>query len=250
MLSITSSLEGAQQTSLKPYVAHILAKMLDDQLFHILPHSRTNAQNPSILPREVFVTDGHEPSSALQASTSDATGQLSAGAPKKKGRPSKRDKVRKAKEALASLERYIDRSYVALPEQPALLQMEPDHPTADSWPFHTAHTLFAQAPTGSLENYFARKTELLAAIHSAAPGGSQEEAALRRANEAVLARLKQIDEMAAEKGLEVGGEGGDKTGLARVEKAVEELRRSVGLGASGGILGLLEGAGIDGVSSR
>ncbi len=51
--------------------------------------------------------------------------------------------------------------------------------------------------------------------------------------------------MAAEKGLEVGGEGGEKTGLARVEKAVEELRQGTGVGASGGILGLLEGAGMD-----
>ncbi|OSD03181.1 hypothetical protein PYCCODRAFT_1477061 [Trametes coccinea BRFM310] len=216
-------------------------------LFHILPHSETNAQYPSRLPREVFVMDGQEASATLQASTGDvAVGQT--GAPKKKGRPSKRDKIRKAKEALASLERYVDRNYVALPEPTALLRMEPP-PTLDGEPIHTAHTLFAQAPTGSLENYLARKHELLAAVHSDAPGGSQD-AALRRANEAVLARLKQIDEMAAEKGLEVGGEGGDKTGLIRVEKAVEELRQSVGVGASGGILGLLEGAGMDGTSSR
>ncbi|KAI9065839.1 hypothetical protein FKP32DRAFT_1590164 [Trametes sanguinea] len=247
MMSITSALTDEHHASLKPYVARSLAVMLDDQLFHILPHSETNAQHPSRLPREVFVTDGLEASAALQSSTSDvAPGQT--GAPKKKGRPSKRDKIRKAKEALASLEKYVDRNYVALPEQSALQHMEPPH-TMDAEPMHTAHTLFAQAPTGSLENYLARKHELLAAVHSDAPGGSQD-AALRRANEAVLARLKQIDEMAAEKGLEVGGEGGDKTGLARVEKAVEELRQSVGVGASGGILGLLEGAGMDGTSSR
>ena len=47
--------------------------------------------------------------------------------------------------------------------------------------------------------------------------------------------------MAAEKGLEVGGEGGEKTGLKRVERAVDELRQRNG---SSGILGLLEGAGL------
>jgi hypothetical protein len=63
--------------------------------------------------------------------------------------------------------------------------------------------------------------------------------ALERANMAVLARLKKIDAMAAEKGMEVGGEGGELTGLGRVERAIGELRG----GDKGGILGLSEGAG-------
>jgi hypothetical protein len=65
---------------------------------------------------------------------------------------------------------------------------------------------------------------------------------LERANYAVLSRLKKIDEMAAEKGLEVGGEGGDRTGLERVERAVAELEE--GSRQKGGILNLLEGGGI------
>ena len=47
---------------------------------------------------------------------------------------------------------------------------------------------------------------------------------------------QRVNARAAERGLEVGGEGGAITGLSRVENAVLE-------GAKGGILGLLEGAG-------
>lgn len=62
---------------------------------------------------------------------------------------------------------------------------------------------------------------------------------LARANAQVLARLKYIDAMAAERGLEVGGAGGDRTALARVERAANS---SVIDGK--GILGLLEGSGL------
>ena len=65
---------------------------------------------------------------------------------------------------------------------------------------------------------------------------------MMRANDAVLARLRKIDEMAAEQGLEVGGEGGEMTGLARVERAVREHREGL---SRGGILNLLDGAGVD-----
>jgi hypothetical protein len=66
--------------------------------------------------------------------------------------------------------------------------------------------------------------------------------ALERANMAVLGRLKRIDAIAAEKGMEVGGEGGELTGLGRVERAAGELGKA-GQG-KGGILNLTEGAGL------
>ncbi|KAI8990542.1 hypothetical protein BD414DRAFT_514295 [Trametes punicea] len=244
MLAIPAALSEARFQTLKPYAIHILSTMLDAKVFHVMPHSLLNAQNPSNLPREVVVVS-QEASAVYEASSAHtASSQPSTAPPKKKGRPSRRDKVRKAKEALLSLERYVDRNHVALPEQPALLQIDADLVIPDAEAGYTAHTLFGQAPTGSLENYFTRKNDLLTTIQSDSPDGSQK-AALQRANEAVLARLKQIDEMAAEKGLEVGGEGGEKTGLTRVERAVDEFRRETGAGASGGVLGLLEGAGLD-----
>ncbi|KAH9898287.1 hypothetical protein C8Q73DRAFT_834313 [Cubamyces lactineus] len=233
MLLLPSTLKEPRHLPLAPYVAHILCLMLDAQVFHVLPESNLNTQNPSVLPREVFAMD-HQ-----VASTTDVTGEPGSSTPKKKGRPSKRDKIRKAKEALASLERYVDKNYVGIPEGPSSFDVREDAEAT-----YVGHTLFGQAPVGPLENYFVHKNELLAAVYSDAPDGPQTDA-LRRSNEAVLARLKQIDEMAAEKGLEVGGEGGEKTGLARVEKAVEELRQASGTGASGGILRLLDGAGMD-----
>ncbi|KAI0655191.1 hypothetical protein C8Q70DRAFT_924341 [Cubamyces menziesii] len=233
MLLLPSTLKEPSHQPLAPYVAHILTTMLDAQVFHVLPESSLNAQNPSVLPREVFSMD------AQIAFATDVTGEQGSSAPKKKGRPSKRDKIRKAKEALASLERYVDKNYVNIPEGPPAFDV-----AAGAGATRAGHALFGQAPVGPLENYLAHKNELLAAVYSDAPDGPQTDA-LRRSNEAVLARLKQIDEMAAQKGLEVGGEGGEKTGLARVEKAVEELRQASGIGASGGILRLLDGAGMD-----
>ena len=171
--------------------------------------------------------------------------------PKKKGRPSKRDKMRKAKEALASLERYVDRNTVALPEQYPHSVVGPDDVAAHA---NSTHLVLGQAPHATLNNYVDRKNELLAAVYDHSPDNadptdgasrSHPRDALQRANDAVLLRLKQIDAMAAEQGLEVGGEGGEKTGLSRVERAVDELHRSSGIGASGGILNLLEGAGME-----
>ncbi|KAI0639515.1 hypothetical protein C8Q77DRAFT_1081655 [Trametes polyzona] len=239
MLSLPAALDEPNLRPLKPYVSHVLSTMLEARAFLILPHSSLKAENPSKLPREIVVRDEQEAlnSIALQE-------QGAAAPPKKKGRPSKRDKIRKAREALTSLEKYVDRTYVALPENPSQPQPYLDPTGQNIQPVQTGHSLFAQAPLGSLGNYVARKNELLSTLLSDAPDGPQD-AALRRANEAVLARLKQIDEMAAEKGLEVGGEGGDKTGLARVEKAVDELRKGEGVGAVGGILSLLDGAGME-----
>ncbi|KAH9944285.1 uncharacterized protein BXZ73DRAFT_39872 [Epithele typhae] len=203
--------------SLKPHVVHVLS-----------------TQNPPRLPREIFVPDGQDALAALQAT---GLGEADSSAPppaKKKGRPSKRDRIRKAKDALTSLQKYMDKNTVALPSELGAVA----GPEAE-----VAHVVFGQAPHASLANYGARKDDLLAAIHQeTADCGSQ--AALRKANEGLLVRLKQIDAMAAEQGLEVGGEGEDQTGLERVEKAVKELQRS-GAGANGGILNLLEGAGMD-----
>lgn len=224
---------------MRRYVVHVLTSLLDVQVFDILPVSSLHAQNPAKLPREIFVPEGQDFSAEDH--------QVGSGAPsKKKGRPSKRDKIRKTKEALASLEKFVDKNIVINSMRPPA---SPEQ--SDSTPPGVTHVVFGQAPHASLSTYEARKDDLLAAVYAdasgtpASTGPLSGQTALLRANEAVLLRLKQIDAMAAEQGLEVGGEGGEQTGLERVERAVDELRRSSGLGACGGILGLLEGAGID-----
>ncbi|KAI1788779.1 hypothetical protein LXA43DRAFT_625669, partial [Ganoderma leucocontextum] len=248
IVSLPTALHENQLLRLRPYVVHILTTLLDTQAFLILPDSSLRAQNPARLPREIFVPEGQDATLVLQAAGAvESTDEASAAVPaKKKGRPSKRDKTRKTKEALASLERYVDKNAVTLPGQHLHHSFGPAYAS-------NTHIVFGQVPHTSLKNYVDRKNELLAAIYAPVSDGtgsmgvSQPSSthALQRANETVLVRLKQIDAMAAEQGLEVGGEGGEKTGLSRVERAVGQLRESSGIGASGGILGLLEGAGID-----
>ncbi|KAI0698412.1 hypothetical protein C8T65DRAFT_710162 [Cerioporus squamosus] len=246
MVSLPAALTEPHMLRLRPYVVHVLTTLLDARAFEILPHSSLRADNPSVLPREIFVVEGQDASVLPQPVTgedaADEEGATSQRKPKKKkGRPSKRDKARKAKDALTSLEKYMDKNTVYLIDETSPLQLGPGTEP------ESAHVVLGQAPHTSLGNYLARKNDLLGAVSSDGAGvaGSsdvmQRQAALQRANEAVLERLRQIDAMAAEKGLEVGGEGGEKTGLKRVERAVDELRQSNG---SSGILGLLEGAGL------
>lgn len=200
---------------LQPYAINLLHTLLSADAFHLLPESSLNAQNPSVLPREVFTEDDVE---------EPAEG-------KKKGRPSKRDKARKAKDAVVSLDRWVEKNTYTYSDTPAP---------------KTTHTLISHPPLASRTIYAQEKTRLLAAVEEGSDAGdaeTPERGALSRANEAVLARLKKIDAMAAERGLEVGGEGGERTGLTRVERAVRERREGA---RRGGILGLLEGAGLEG----
>lgn len=176
--------------------------------------------NPRELPREIFVRDDDEleqPETTL----------------KKKGRPSKRDKQKRAKDALSALDSWLEKS--------SFVYQQPGNRAATS----TTHVLVSHPPTSSRDGYRGKKAVLLNALgpDEVMAEGQQ---ALMRANEAVLTRLKEIDEMAASQGMEVGGEGGEKTGLARVEKAVADLKQgTTTTDKRGGILSLLEGSGLN-----
>lgn len=224
----------------------MLSKLLDDQVFHILPDSALRPQNPATLPRGFFIQDDMDPALVLGQHTAGAQTSEAATRPlaKKKGRPSKRDKSKKTKDAIAGLDRWLEKNTFTYPVPPTAESEEV--PAAK-----TTHTLIAHPPVMTHSNYAMQKAELLEHLTSPAilgdlsteAGGSgqgQASGALARANEAMLTRLKRIDEMAAEKGLEVGGEGGDMTGLSRVERAVAEMREGR---STGGIMNLLEGAG-------
>jgi hypothetical protein len=154
---------------------------------------------------------------------------------KKKGRPSKREKMKKAKDALAGLEKWLNKTTYTFSDGDG----QPVASTSASTPVST-HILLSNPPMTSRNHYQTQKFSLLEDITSE----NSNAAALERANHAVLARLKKIDRIAAEKGLEVGGEGGERTGLERVEKAVAELDGRSSTWVRGGILGLLEGGGL------
>ena len=268
MLELPGNLSAHHLLSLQPYAAHLLQTLLTTQAFHVMPKTSLRAQNPSDLPRERFVEDNAEVPAGSTAT--------------KKGRPSKRDKARKAKDAVTVLDRWLTKNTYTYPDTAT----EPGSSAGSTpAPSRTTHTLVSHPPTASRAIYAMEKTHLLQAIDpsggnpqtvleldAVASGtnvdvsqlpvltvspvnlnriqpvtdshGCVEREALVRANDTVLARLRKIDEMAAERGLEVGGEGGEKTGLSRVERAVKEFKEGKS-GSRGGILSLLEGAGMD-----
>ncbi|KAH7912997.1 hypothetical protein BJ138DRAFT_1171569 [Hygrophoropsis aurantiaca] len=232
MLSLPDTMNTEFLFPLRPHVVYVLSALIKSRIFQILPATKLNSLNPHDLPREIYVPDNYD------TGEESYTGQSSS-APKKKGRPTKRDKIRKAKDALAALDKWLERTTYTYqpPHTPEV--MEAPSPI-------TTHMLLSHPPTTTRNNYRARKSNLLDVVDPLyPPGEGSGEAALRRANAAVLARLKKIDEEAAAKGLEVGGEGGERTGLGRVEQAAGELGKSLAPGGRGGLLGLLEGAGID-----
>jgi hypothetical protein len=79
---------------LQPSVVFILTKLLNDQVFFIVPRSDLGTLNPRDLPREIFVDERSVDAVELTA-------------PKKKGRPTKRDKAKKARKALNELEEWL-----------------------------------------------------------------------------------------------------------------------------------------------
>jgi hypothetical protein len=238
-------------TPLQPHTIHVLSTLVKSHAFYILPASMFHPFNPRELPREIFIQDGYElsiPVDEQLASQGSESAMVPEVPAKKKGRPTKRDKKKKAIVALHQVDKWLEKNTVTI--QPPIMP-DPAPQCADNAtppaPV-TTHVLMSHPPITTLNNYRTQKSQLLDAIDPLAttkPGQIAAREALHRANTAVLARMKKLDQMAAEKGLEVGGEGGERTGLGRVEKAVTELDQTdVTSGPRGGILGLLEGGGM------
>ena len=215
------------------HTIYILSKLV--QAFYILPASNLGPFNPRELPREIFTRDIDK----------DPTGDVeNTGSPprKKKGRPTKRDKRVKAIKALHQVDKWLERNSV--PSRPTSATSTPGPGPGPSHDSDMAmHVLMSNPPRATLNTYRTQKMQLLDAIATDLGTGEKTPAqeALKKANETVLMRLKKLDRIAAEKGLELGSEGGERTGLERVEKAMAELDREEG--PRGGILGLLEGGG-------
>ena len=212
---------------LAPYASQVLSALTNAKAFYILPVSKLGPYNPRMLPREVYIEDVDEMAerdtrTAPLESELDSPVQVA----KKKGRPSKREMAKRAKEAMAGLDRWLERT-------DSVGQVAGGGGAGPSRA--RGQALLSHAPTVSRTNYGAQKTRVLGALLEREEGRGVE--ALERANLAVLGRLKKIDAMAAERGMEVGGEGGELTGLGRVDRAARESGK-------GGILGLSQGAGL------
>ncbi len=225
---------------LAPYASQVLSALTNVNVFYILPVSKLGPYHPRLLPREVYIEDVDEmaerdalttplefevdpPAPGLNGTGEDAVTRK---VQKKKGRPSKRDMAKRAKEAVAGLDRWLERTE-------SVSQVAGGDGAGPSRA--RGQALLSHAPTGSRANYGAQKARVLGALLEREEGKGVE--ALERANLAVLGRLRKVDAMVAERGMEVGGEGGELTGLGRVERAAGEM-------ANGGILGLSQGAGL------
>lgn len=144
-------------------------------------------------------------------------------APKKKGRPSKHDKARKAKAAVDSLDRWLQKT-----------SYPPENATGSSSAgIPPTHQLLMNPPKSTLYQYQSHKIHMLNTIDTP---GSDGRAAIVQANHDLLARLKELKDR--DPHIAAIGNG---LGLQRVERAVQEMNDPSGQPA--GLLGLLEGAG-------
>lgn len=143
LVSLPAELDSPDLLPLKTPVSHLMAIFLESDVFYILPTSDLGAQNPRQLPREVV----------------KAVLDTELNLPKKKGRPSKRNKAIKAKIAVESLKAWT---------QSAADQISP--------------------PENTLHQYQSHKKDLLN-VSTTSEGFS----ALNSANRNVLERLKQAE---------------------------------------------------------
>ena len=215
-------------------MAFILKTLKD--VFLLLPSSVLYSETPRVLPREIYHTDIPVDSNA-----------------KKAGRPTKREATNKVRIAVNQLDKWVESSPYPIPDiandlagapagVKALYTITPDDDDEGvvddqqegETPETTTHILLSHRPVMSLHEYRQKKVEMVAALqnHGTNP--------LLHASDKIVARLQHIDRMAAERGLEVGSEGGDLSGLGRVEKASRDFANG-----KNGLLGLLEGSGLE-----
>lgn len=187
-------------------MTHVLSQLVNSDAFYILPGSDLELYK---LPREVFIPDREEEEATVVEASATA---------RKRGRPSRRDKQKRANQAAAALETWLRQGQAC--------------PAFDTLELHSGvrDDQVSIPASASRDAYLAQKGVMLGVLRSDESGRE----VLRTANEAVLKRLREIDEMAARQGLEVGGEGGEKTGLARIEKVVGEMEEG-----GSGILGMV-----------
>ncbi|KAF8445790.1 hypothetical protein L210DRAFT_3528444 [Boletus edulis BED1] len=91
IVMLPDALDAEFLRPIRPHVVYVQSKLLQAQAFHILPRAETHPLNPRALPREVVVEDA-------EATTSTAQGR------KKKGRPSRRERIKKARDSLVALD--------------------------------------------------------------------------------------------------------------------------------------------------
>ncbi|GLB35996.1 hypothetical protein LshimejAT787_0302840 [Lyophyllum shimeji] len=218
--ALPNALNASHLQPLLPSVSYIKSVLLKDHVFFITPHSDLGPLNPRNIPREIFVDE----KSILP---------LDPNAPKKKGRPTKRDKAKKARLALDNLDKWLEATSAPLPT----LSGAPSSPTSEEIPVH--HPL-----ASSLKLYQTEKSRILDSLDTPSSSSTLSLHAgmtVEKANQFVLDRLKAAEGLFALDTFLAKGD--EPAGVARVERAVRELGVAKTSGRSGGALNLLEGAG-------
>ncbi|KAG6862447.1 hypothetical protein C0995_011887 [Termitomyces sp. Mi166 len=218
--ALPTSLNVDHLQPLQPHVSYILSVLLEGTVFFITPESGSRSLNPRNLPREIFVEDGTVP-------------PLDVNAPKKKGRPTKRDKFKKAKLGLDSLDQWL---YDTPPPLSTIagLSLSSLEPSSDINKNNPVETTLLQ--------YRTEKAQILDVIDSqstSTTSSSHKNLTIQKSNQFILERLK-----AAEGFFSTESTSDDQTtGVSRIERAVNELGVVNSVGRLGGALSLLEGAG-------
>lgn len=215
--ALPSSLNAAHLLPLQPFVSHIISLLLKDNVFFIVPHSELGPLNPLDLPREIFIDS--------------STGPLvDSNAPKKKGRPTKRDKIKRTRLALNGLDQWLEKTaHSSIPTSSSTISSMSDPASA----FPSIYDTLGQ--------YQQEKSHLLQSLSQPTSSGTlHAKTIVEQANQLILDRLKAADRLAL-KGPARSEEEIEIASIARIERAISELDKDEGW--MGGALGLLEGAG-------
>ena len=178
---------------LKSSVCYLLNQMVSSKTFFMLPSSDSGPQNPRSLPREVYLDQN-----TISVVGSTANGES------RKGRPTKRDKVKKAKVALEGIDKWIHKT---------------------SQPQRGEHYLLAQPPQGSLTQYQDSKELLLSAMELIDVPDRRE--VITSSSHEVLERVKQAQELINSE--ESRSKMTDSTQSTGVERLQAEIRDEKGL---------------------
>ncbi|KAG6878618.1 hypothetical protein C0993_001141 [Termitomyces sp. T159_Od127] len=215
--ALPNSLNVDHLQPLQPHVSYVLSVLLKGEIFFITPESGSRSLNPRNLPREIFIEEG-------------AILPLDINAPKKKGRPTKRDKLKKAKLGMDALDKWLHDTSPPPPINAASSSSSLDASSGIITPIET-----------TLRQYQHEKARILSAVDTQPlpASSSHVNLTLQKSNQFILERLK-----AAETFFSAESTSGDQsTGVLRVERAVNELGVANAVGRVGGALNLLEGAG-------
>ncbi|KAF9015538.1 hypothetical protein BDQ17DRAFT_1229994 [Cyathus striatus] len=159
--------------ALQPRIECILSRLMKEKVFLMVPESRLGALNPRSLPREVYMD------SCVRTAGEDSGGR-------KKGRPTKRDKAQKAKTAVESLDRWLERTSCV-------------------------------GPAEALEDYQRKKGGFLSRVYGTEEDTEGDRAVIAKANEIIVGRLREAQALVG------SGSGSGDAGVLRVERAAASL---------------------------